>query len=144
MNEKLPEIVKNLMNERFNRDSIIALATSVENIPHVRTVNGYYENGAFYVITHALSNKMKQIEINPHVAVSGEWFTAHGRASNLGWFCKNENRPIAARLRKAFESWIDNGHNDFDNENTCILRIELTDGVLLSHGTKYEVVFSED
>lgn len=26
----------------------------------------------------------------------------------------------------------------FDDENTIILRIELTDGVLFSHGTRYE------
>ena len=34
--------------------------------------------------------------------------------------------------------WIDNGHNDFDDENTIILCVELTDGLLLSHGTRYE------
>ena len=27
---------------------------------------------------------------------------------------------------------------DFDDENTIILRVELTDGLLLSHGTRYE------
>ena len=26
----------------------------------------------------------------------------------------------------------------FDDENTIILRVELTDGLLLSHGTRYE------
>ena len=31
-------------------------------MPCVRNVDAYYEDGAFYVITYALSNKMKQIE----------------------------------------------------------------------------------
>ncbi|HIS26592.1 MAG TPA: hypothetical protein IAA57_06770 [Candidatus Pullilachnospira intestinigallinarum] len=31
-----------------------------------------------------------------------------------------------------------NGHNNFDDENTIILCVELTDGLLLSHGTGYE------
>ena len=31
-----------------------------------------------------------------------------------------------------------NEHNNFDDENTIILCVELTDGLLLSHGTRYE------
>lgn len=34
--------------------------------------------------------------------------------------------------------YFDNGHNDFNDENTIILCVELTDGLLLSHGTRYE------
>ena len=120
-----------IMMERFGKDTIIALATTENGIPYVRYVNAYYENGAFYIITHALSNKMKHIKDNPVVAIAGEWFTAHGKGVSLGYFGKKENC--------VFAEWIDNGHNDFDNENTIILRVELTDGLLLSHGTKYEL-----
>lgn len=130
-----------LMKERFGHDSLIALATVENNIPSVRTVDAYYEDGCFYVITHALSNKMRQISMNPIVAMSGDWFTAHGKGKSLGWFCKEENQEIAQKLRNAFIAWIDNGHNDFDDENTIILCIELTEGVLLSHGTRYDIDF---
>ena len=47
-----------IMNERFGKDSLIALATAVDGMPYVRTVNAYYENGAFYVITYAQSTKI--------------------------------------------------------------------------------------
>lgn len=67
MDEKLPPKARRIMDERFGRDTLIALATVDGNIPNVRTVNAYYENGAFYVITHAQSNKMKQIAENPNV-----------------------------------------------------------------------------
>ena len=50
------------MIERFGKDTVIALATVEGGVPYVRSVNAYYENGAFYIITYALSNKMKQIE----------------------------------------------------------------------------------
>ena len=89
-----------------------------------------------------LFNKMKQIEKNSTVAICGEWFTAHGKGMNLGYFGKAENQEIAEKLKNVFTAWIDNGHNDFSDENTCILRIDLTDGVLLSHGTPYEISFS--
>ena len=104
----------------------------------MRKVNAYYEDGSFYIITYALSNKIKQIEKNPNVAIAGDWFTAHGKGNNLGYFGKEENRIIAEKLKSVFTEWIDNGHNNFDDENTIILCVELTDGVLLSHGIRYE------
>lgn len=126
------------MIERFGKDSIIALATTDQGIPYVRNVNAYYENGAFYIITHALSNKMRHIKTNPTVAIAGDWFTAHGTGVNLGYFGKPENQIIATKLKIAFAEWINNGHNNFEDENTIILCIELTDGLLFSHGTRYE------
>ncbi|MDE7310831.1 MAG: pyridoxamine 5'-phosphate oxidase family protein [Eubacterium sp.] len=136
--KKLNQDVEKIMLERFGKDTIIALATIEKEVPYVRYVNAYYENGAFYIITHALSNKIKQIEKNPVIAIAGEWFTAHGKGINLGYFGKKENDVIAEKLKRAFAEWIDNGHNDFDDENTIILCVELTDGQLLSHGTRYD------
>lgn len=141
--EKLKENIEKVIMERFGKDSLIALATVEEGIPHVRTVDGYYDNGAFYVLTYALSNKMKQIAKNPIVAISGEWFTAHGTGTNLGWFCKKENEQIANKMKILFAEWIDNGHNNFEDENTCILRIELTDCVLFSDGIRYDIDFTK-
>lgn len=135
---KLEQEVEEIMKERFGKDMIIALATTEKGVPYVRSVDAYYENGAFYIITYALSNKMRQIAENPVVAIAGDWFTAHGKGINLGYFGKEENSLIAGKLRNAFAEWIDNGHNNFEDENTIILCVELTDGVLLSHGTRYE------
>lgn len=140
--EKLNSESEKIMTERFGRDTIIALATTENGIPHVRYVNAFYEDGAFYVITYGLSNKMRQIGQNPDVAIAGDWFTAHGKGINLGYFGKDENAEIADKLKKAFAEWIDNGHNDFSDVNTCILCIRLTDGVLFSHGTRYDIDFS--
>lgn len=136
--KKLSREAEEIMIERFGKDTVIALATIENEIPYVRNVNAYYENGAFYVITYALSNKIRHIKSNPTVAIAGDWFTAHGKGIDLGYFGKQENHTIAEKLKTAFAEWIDNGHNNFDDENTIILCIELTDGVLLSHGTRYE------
>lgn len=139
MRKRFHEEAERIMAERFGKDTVIALATEENGIPHVRYVNAYYENGAFYSITYALSNKMKQLACNPVAAIAGEWFTGHGKAINLGYFGKPENQRIVQTLRKVFSEWIDNGHNNFEDENTIILCVELTDGVLFSHGTRYEI-----
>ncbi len=130
---------EHIMMERFGKDSIISLATTENATPYVRYVNAYYENGSFYIITHALSNKIKHIKENPVVAIAGEWFTAHGRGVSLGYFGKKENCVIAEKLKKIFAEWIDNGHTDLDDENTIILCVQLTEGILFSHGTRYDM-----
>ena len=135
---KLSSEAEKIMIERFGKDTVIALATVEQEMPYVRNVNAYYEDGSFYIITYALSNKMKHIESNSTVAIAGEWFTSHGKSINLGYFGKEENCRIAGKLKNVFSEWIDNGHNDFEDENTVILCVELTDGLLLSHGIRYE------
>lgn len=136
--KKMSKNAEKIIIERFGKDTIIALATVENEVPYVRYVNAYYEDGAFYIITHALSNKMKHIENNSTIAISGEWFTAHGKGINLGYFGSKENHRIAEKLKDVFSEWIDNGHNNFDDVNTIILCLKLTSGVLLSHGTRYE------
>ena len=141
--DKLNQETADIMAERFGKDSIIALATTEAGIPHVRNVDAYYENGSFYIITYGLSNKMRQIAQNPAVAIAGDWFTAHGKGIDLGYFGNAENKELAQKLKSAFAGWIDNGHNDFNDINTRILRVRLTDGVLFSHGRRYEIDFTE-
>lgn len=141
--ENLTKEAEAVLLERFGKDSIIGLATTVDNVPYARNVDAYYENGAFYVLTYGLSNKMKQIEMNPTVAISGFWFTAHGKGVNLGYFGKEENKEIASKMREVFSEWIDNGHNNFDDVNTCILRIDLNEGVMLTPDRRYEIDFTK-
>ncbi len=50
---------------------------------------------------------------------------------------------MAQKLRQAFAAWIDNGHNDFQDVNTRILRIALRQGCLLSHGKRYDISFDQ-
>ncbi|MGM9969414.1 MAG: pyridoxamine 5'-phosphate oxidase family protein [Anaeroplasma sp.] len=135
---KLENKVNEILNERFGKDSLIALATSEDDIPYVRFVNAYYENGLFYIITYALSNKIKQIEKNPIVSVAGEWFSGTGKALNLGYFGREQNKVIASKLKTVFSSWINNGHNNYNDENTIILCIQLSNGIVFYNGMKYE------
>ena len=139
---KQNEKTNRLLTERFGKDSLIALATVEDGIPHVRTVDAVYIDGAFYVVTYSLSGKMQQIAKNPTVAISGEWFTAHGIGENLGHVLLSENKEIMDLLRAAFAAWYDNGHTNEADPNTCRLKISLTDGVLFSNGTRYEIDFT--
>ena len=130
-----------ILTDRFGKDSLIALATVADGIPHVRTVDAVYIDGAFYVVTYSLSGKMLQIAKNPVVAISGEWFTAHGIGENLGPVLLPENQEIMSILRKAFAAWYSNGHTNEADPNTCLLKLRLTDGVLFADGQRYDIDF---
>ena len=141
--EKLTETTARIMKERVGKDNVIALATVGNGEPYVRYVNAYYEEGAFFIITYRLSNKIQQIEKNGAISIAGDWFTAKGRGVSLGYFGKQENAELAGKLREVFAEWIDNGHNNFEDENTIILKVELTEGVLFSQGKRYHIDFTK-
>lgn len=130
-----------LMTERFGRDSLIALATTDGMTPSVRAVNACYEDGSFYLITHARSGKMRHIAANPTAGLCGEWFTAHAKAESLGHILLPENAVMADKLRRAFAEWYGNGHINEADPSTIILRLRLLDGVLFWHGTRYDIEF---
>lgn len=136
-----------LLEEKFGngKDNAISLGTialepSSDGRPRpvVRTVDAYYEDGVFYAVTYAKSNKMKQIAANPEVSVSGclEMFTANGIGENLGWVLDPKNAEIRTKLRTAFVAWYDMANNEKD-ENCCFLAIRLVKGTLnINHWEK--------
>ena len=77
-------------------------------------------------------------ELHSTIRVKSLWIFFSQVSNFIMQSTKEENRIIAEKLKIVFAEWIDNGHNDFDDENTIILCVKLTDGLLLSHGTRYE------
>lgn len=131
-----------ILTQRFGKDSLIAIAGTDGERMHNRMVDAFYEDGAFYVSTYALSNKMKQIEANPDVAVCAvDWFSGHGVGRNLGWVLEPQNAKIRSKLREAF-AWYDHANNEQD-KHCCILEIRLTDGMLIKdhHALRYQIDF---
>lgn len=127
-----------LLDEKFgHRDGLISLSTIAQSPdgkgnsrPAARLVNAFYEDGAFYTVTYATSDKMLQIAQNPEVAVCVivESFTADGVGENLGWVCDEKNAELMAKIRPIFAEWYDEANNDED-PHTCLLRVRLTKGL---------------
>ncbi len=137
-----------ILHEKFgnNKDNVISLATiSLEQSeegnpkPCVRDVDAYYEDGVFYMVTYAKSNKVKQIDANPEVsiAVHFEDFFGSGVGKNLGWVLKPENAKLRDKLRNTFSEWYDFANNEND-EDCCFVAINLKKGTLrINHGEMF-------
>lgn len=148
---KYDEAMKLLDEKVGNKDGLISLATIALEAgadgkirPAARLVNAYYENGAFYTVTYATSDKMRQIAQNSEVAICiiVDNFTADGIGENLGWVCDEKNAEMMAKLRIIFAEWYNEANNDED-PNTCLLRIRLTKGLWndAHKGIKNEIDF---
>lgn len=125
---KYEEAMKLLEKQVGNKDGLITLSTiSLEtgidgrSKPASRIVDAYYEDGAFYIVTYATSNKMLELLKNPEVAICVI-------VENLGWVCDEKNVEMMTKLREIFAAWYNEANNDED-PNTCLLRISLTKGL---------------
>lgn len=137
-----------VLQEKFGngKDNVISLATiSLEQgsngapRPALRDVDAYYEDGVFYIVTYALSNKMKEIHANPEVAVSVHFedFFSSGTGENLGWVLEPHNTQLREKLREVFKEWYDFANNEKD-ENCCYLAIRMKKGTLrINHGERF-------
>ncbi len=140
--EKLQKDIE-MLNERFGKDTLLSLATIDCDRPTVRIVDAYFEDGSFYTIVDAKSEKMRQIEQNPIVGVcSNDYFSAHGIATNLGHIYSAQNLELAKKLKIVFAKWWDNGHSNYNDINTVILQIKLTDAVFFDFNTRYVIDFN--
>lgn len=125
------------------KDNLIALATisltSDDNEsprPAVRMVDAYYEDGVFYISSASWKNKTLEIEKNNKVSVCGlDLFAAQGVAENLGWVKDEKNAGIREKMKKYFV-WFEE-HGDEDNQESIVLRIRLTDGIITDNEKKY-------
>lgn len=127
-----------LLDEKIgNKDGLISLSTIAlepgadgKSRPASRIVDAYYEDGAFYIVTYATSEKMLQIAQNSEVSICiiVDNFTADGIGENLGWVCDEKNTEMMAKLRTVFAEWYYDANNDEDM-NTCLLRVCLTKGL---------------
>ena len=104
--------------------------------PAVRMVCAYYEDGAYYVSTHAKKNKTLEIEKNNEVSVCGmDGYAFRGMAENLGWVKDEKNAKIREKFIKIFD-WFDEEGGE-DDPNSIVLRITLTEGTIFDNEKKY-------
>ena len=134
-----------LMDERCGggKDNLLALATvslapKADGTPRpaVRMLDGYYEDGVFFISTNAAKSKMKEIAVNNEVGIAGvDWFTAQGTAESLGWVKDEKNAEILAKMKKCFEWFSD--HGDENNPDSIVLKVTLTSAVITDNEKKY-------
>jgi hypothetical protein len=131
-----------LLAKQFGDNDIVYFATLDKNgDPNLRPVNAGYDADTFYLVTNARSEKVREIEKNPAVAVSSGTFRAWGEAENLGSPLDSEN----AGLKDALKSLCAKYKQRFGslNENACVVRVSLLQAAYMHGGTEYTINFED-
>lgn len=131
-----------VLNSLFNKDCTFVLATSAENCPSQRVVDTYLCGRAFWIVTYALSNKVKELRVNPNVSLCNDFYTFKGKAYDMGHPLEEKNGEIREKLIKVFEPWYF-AHNNENDENMCYVKVELEEGFFHKDGIGYKVDFVE-
>ncbi len=131
-----------IMNELFAKDCQFSLATANGSVPSVRIVDTFYDDGAFYVVAHASTQKVREISANEHVSLCHNLYRFSGEAQNIGHPLQPQNADIRLKLTKAFAPWYFK-HNNEQDERMCFLRINLTNGFFYKDGQGYAVDFAQ-
>ncbi len=129
-----------VLNELFGKDCFFTLATSKDNVPSQRVVDTFYTEGAFWIVTYALSRKAKEIKDNPNVSLCNNFYNFSGKAYNVGHPLKAENKDIRDKLIKVFEPWYF-AHNNEADENMCYVKFVIEKGFFYKNGTGHVVDF---
>lgn len=94
------------MNVLFSKDYQFAMATVKDNVPSVRFVDTFYEDGSFYVVTYSNSKKVQELKDNSQLSLCNKLYSFSGNAYNIGHPLLLENREIREKLIKVFEHGI--------------------------------------
>ena len=130
-----------ITKEFFQKDYQFAMATTANNIPSLRFVDTYFYDGAFYILTYENTNKVKEITVNPQVALcSRKGYSFSGKAVNIGHPLLQENSEIRSKLIAAFEQFYFKHYNE--NDSICILKIILENGFVYKDGIGYKIDFA--
>lgn len=129
-----------VLRELFEKDCTFVLATARENVPSQRVVDVCYMGGAFWVVTHGRSAKVREMKANPCVSLCSSFHTFKCKAHFMGHPLLPANQAAREALAGAFEPW----HfacNDEGDSNLCYLRIVPESGFFHKDGTGYRVDF---
>lgn len=129
-----------VLSQLFARDFTFVFATVQDNEPSQRVVDTFYDDGVFWIVTYALSNKVKELEKNPHVSLCNTFHIFKGTAYNQGHPLKVGNAAIRQKLVKVFEPWYF-AHNNEDDEHMCYVKVIPEAGFFHKDGTGYKVDF---
>lgn len=105
--EFLKSGIKEILEERYFKDTILLIATATNNVPSVRSVDSFYYNGSFWIVTDRRCNYVKEIQGNKNVMISDG---GHNRfwcnAEITGHPFDKNNQSIRVIYQEVFKKWI--------------------------------------
>lgn len=105
--------INEILVERYCNDTILLIATAKNNVPTVRSVDCFYHEGSFWIVTDTRCNYVKEIQNNKNVMISDG---GHNRfwcnAIVAGHPLEEKNKSIREVYLKVFHKWYKKVNNE--------------------------------
>ena len=136
--------VLDIIQEKFQNDSIVLVVTAKDNVPTVRSVDSFYYQGSFWIVTDLNCNYVKEIQSNPYVMISDGghnrfWCKAYVTGHPLDVV----NKDIREVFLKVFHHW----YKEVNNENipsVCYIKVTPYKGYVHKDKIGYTFNLDED
>lgn len=125
-----------VLGELFAHSTEFVLATVRGDVPAQRVVRAFYDGGSFWILTHAQSNKVREIERNSHASLCREFHVFSGTAHFMG-----EEQPADRSWDKGAEPWYFIPSDDRARE-MGYLRLDVDRAFFHRDGVGYKVDFA--
>ncbi|PAT02193.1 hypothetical protein CI105_02285 [Candidatus Izimaplasma bacterium ZiA1] len=134
----------NILEERYSGDTILLIATAVDNVPSVRCVDSFYYEGSFWIVTDLRCNYVKEIQNNKYAMISD---AGHNRfwceAKVTGHPLNAENKSIREVFLKVFHNWYKEVNNE-SLDSVCFVKATPYKGYLHKDKTGYNFNINKD
>lgn len=136
--------VINILEERYSEDTILLIATAKDNIPSVRSVDTFFYDGSFWIVTDTRSNYVKEIKQNGYVMISD---AGHNRfwckAIIAGHPLEEHNKLIREVFLIKFKHWYKEVNNE-ELDSVCYIKAKPYKGYIHKNKQGYTFDLTHD
>lgn len=133
-----------ILSERYGQDTILLIATAKDNVPTVRSVDSFYYDGSFWIVTDTRTNYVQEILSNTYAMISD---AGHNRfwceAEMVGHPLDDKNLAIREVYMKMFHHWYKEVNNE-ELKTTCFVKVTPYKGYLHKDKQGYNFNIKED
>lgn len=133
-----------ILKERYSEDSILLVATAKENVPTMRSVDTFYYDGSFWIVTDLRCNYVKEIQSNKFAMVSDgghNRFWCHAEVA--GHPLEEKNKEIREVYMKVFHNWYKEVNNE-ELKSVCYVKVTPYKGYIHKDKIGYTFDIEED
>jgi general stress protein 26 len=143
MNIKESGII-DIIKDKYQQDTILLIATAKDNVPSVRSVDTFYHDGSFWVVTDLRCNYVNEIISNENVMISdGGHNRFWSKASVVGHPLEEKNKSIRDVYMKVFHHWYEEVNNE-SLDSVCYIKITPYKGYIHKDKIGYAFNIEED
>ncbi len=133
-----------ILEERYKNDTILLIATANDNIPNVRSIDSFYFDGSFWVVTDTRANYVTEVQNNKYVMISD---AGHNRfwceAIVTGHPLDDVNKDIREVYKNVFSNWYEEVNNE-DLKTVCYIKATPYKGYVHKDKLGYAFNIQED